>query len=355
MRAVRAHRFGGPEVLAIEDVPEPSPGPGEILLRVRAAGVNPVDTYMRAGAYAELPTLPYTPGGDAGGVVVALGPSAAAEGDATDSPAGSAPAGDATDSPAAGAPNAAGAPVWSPAPGDRVYTSGSLTGTYAELALCRAEDVHSLPEDLTFAQGAAIGTPAVTAFRALFQRGRARPGETVLVHGGSGAVGLAAVQLAAACDLTVLATAGSAEGRALVLEHGAAEAFDHHDPGHLDAVRERTAGRGVDIVVELLANANLGRDLPALAPRGRVIVVGSRGRVEVDPRDLMDREGTIVAMRLPNARAEELAAAEAGVQTALESGRLRPVVGRELPLTAAAEAHRLVIEGPALGKLVLVP
>ncbi|MBN2204700.1 MAG: NADPH:quinone reductase [Thermoleophilia bacterium] len=343
MKAIRVRRFGGPEVLVAEEVAEPSPGPGEILVRVGAAGVNPVDTYKRAGVYAELPGLPYTPGGDAGGVVVAVGASPAAE------------AGDATDSPAAGAPNAAGAPVWSPAPGDRVYTSGSLTGTYAELAVCRTEDVHPLPDELSFAQGAAVGTPAVTAFRALFQRGRARPGESVLVHGGSGAVGLAAVQLAVAGDLNVLATAGSAEGRALVLEHGATVAFDHHDPGHLDAVRERTDGRGVDLVVEVLANANLGRDLPALAPRGRVVVVGSRGRVEIDPRDLMDREATILAMRLPNARPEELAAARAGVQVALESGRLRPVVGRELPLAAAAEAHRLVIEGPALGKLVLVP
>ncbi len=343
MRAVRVHRFGGPEVLAVEEVPEPSPAPGEVLVRVRAAGVNPVDTYKRAGAYAELPALPYTPGGDAGGVVVALGPS---------TPGG---ASDTTDPSAGGAPAADGDLVWSPAPGDRVYASGSLTGTYAELALCRAEDVHPLPEELTFAQGAAVGTPAVTAFRALFQRGRARPAETVLVHGGSGAVGLAAVQLAVAGDLTVLATAGSAEGRALALEHGAAHVVDHHDPGHLDAVRELTGGRGVDLVVELLANANLGPDLPALAPRGRVVVVGSRGRVEIDPRDLMDREATIVAMRLPNARPEELAAARAGVQAALESGRLRPVVGRELPLAAAPEAHRLVIEGPALGKLVLVP
>ena len=337
MKAVRVHGFGGPEVLVVEEVPEPSPAPGEILVRVRATGVNPVDTYIRAGVYAELPGLPYTPGGDAGGVVMEVGASTPeATGDATDSSAG-------------------GGPAWSPEPGDRVYTSGSLTGTYAELALCRAEDVHPLPEELTFAQGAAVGTPAVTAFRALFQRGRARPGETVLVHGGSGAVGLAAVQLATAGDLTVLATAGSAEGRALVLEHGAAHAFDHHDSGHLDAIRELTGGRGVDLIVELLANANLGRDLPALAPRGRVVVVGSRGRVEVDPRDLMNREAAILAMRLPNARPEELAAARAGVQAALESGHLRPVVGRELPLADAAETHRLIIEGPALGKLVLVP
>ncbi|HSL94889.1 MAG TPA: alcohol dehydrogenase catalytic domain-containing protein, partial [Thermoleophilia bacterium] len=160
MRAVRIHRFGGPEVLVVEDVPEPSPGPGEVLVRVSAAGVNPVDTYKRAGVYAELPRPPYTPGGDAGGVVVALGPSTAGgAGDTTDSSAAGEPA-------AGGAPPAPGEPVWSPAPGDRVYTSGSLTGTYAELALCRAGDVRPLPDGLTFAQGAAVGTPAVTAFRA---------------------------------------------------------------------------------------------------------------------------------------------------------------------------------------------
>jgi len=352
MKAVRVHRFGDPEVLTVESVDEPVPGVGEVLVRVGAAGVNPVDTYKRAGVYAELPALPYTPGGDAGGVVVAVGAPAAAE------PAAGAERA-APGTPAAegeqGRPAAAGEPARSPTPGDRVYTSGSLTGTYAEFALCLAADVHPLPDGLSFAQGAALGTPAVTAFRALFQRARARPGETVLVHGATGAVGLAAVQLAAAAELTVLATGGSAEGRALAGEHGAALVVDHHDPGHLEEVLEATGGRGVDLVIELLANANLGRDLPALAPRGRVVVVGSRGRVELDPRDLMDREAAILAMRLPNASAEELAAARAGVQAALEAGRLRPVVGRELPLDAASEAHRLVIRGPALGKLVLVP
>lgn len=336
VRAVRVHRFGGPEVLAVEDVAEPSPGPGEVLLRVAAAGVNPVDTYVRAGVYAELPTLPYTPGSDAAGVVAAVGgPRPGARGPA-------------------GEPAAASRRPWAPAPGDRVYASGSLTGTYAELALCRRADLLPLPGALTFAQGAAVGTPAVTAYRALFQRGAARPGETLLVHGGSGAVGLAAVQLAVATGLDVLATAGSETGRALVREQGATAVFDHRDPAHLDAVVAATDGRGVDLIVELLANVNLGRDLPALAPRGRVVVVGSRGRVELDPRDLMNREAEILAMRLPNADVDELAAARAGVQAALEDGRLRPVVGRELPLTAAAEAHRLVIEGPAFGKLVLV-
>ena len=344
MKAVRVDRFGGPEVLTVRDADVPSPGTGEILVRVLAAGVNPVDTYIRSGAYAELPDLPYTPGGDAGGLVVAVGPAAAGG-----------PAEDVSRDKGAGAPRETARRRWVPAVGERVYTSGSLTGTYAELALCRRDQLHPLPAALTFGQGAAVGVPYTTAYRALFQRAQASAGETVLVHGASGAVGLAAVQLAATEGLTVLATAGSDKGRALALGQGAVAAFDHRDDGHFGQVRDWTGGRGVDLVVELLANANLDRDLLLLAQRGRVVVVGSRGRVELDPRDLMDREGSILAMRLPNARADELSAAHAAVQTGLESGRLRPVVGRELPLAEAPAAHRAVIGGPALGKLVLIP
>ncbi len=344
MKAVRVNRFGGPEVLTVRDADEPSPGSGEILVRVLAAGVNPVDTYIRSGAYVELPDLPYTPGGDAGGLVAAVGPAAAGG-----------PAEDASRDRDGGALKETARRRRVPAIGERVYTSGSLSGTYAELALCRAGQLHPLPAGLTFGQGAAIGVPYTTAYRALFQRAQANAGETVLVHGASGAVGLAAVQLAVAEGLTVLATAGSDKGRALALEQGAAAVFDHRDDGHFEQLRDWTGGRGVDLVVELLANVNLDRDLLLLAQRGRVVVVGSRGRVALDPRDLMDREGSILAMRLPNARADELSAAHAAVQAGLEAGRLRPVVGRELPLAEAAAAHRAVIDGPALGKLVLIP
>ena len=150
-------------------------------------------------------------------------------------------------------------------------------------------------------------------------------------------------------------TAGSQAGSELVAAQGAVRVLDHHDPGHLTAAVELTGGDGYDLIVEFLANANLGADLKALAPRGRVIVVGSRGPVEVDARDLMNAEGAILGMRLPNARAEEVEAARAAVDTGLHSGVLRPVVGRELPLAEAARAHRLLMERPALGRLVLVP
>ena len=165
--------FGDPEVLVVEETPEPVPGPGEVLVRVAAAGVNPVDTYVRAGAYSELPALPYTPGSDAGGVIEAIGARRCA-----------------------GAARSA----------SRVYTAGSLSGTYAELALCKVEQVHALPDGVSAAQGAALGAPYATAYRALFQRGRAVAGETVLVHGASGGVGLAAVQFALAAGLTVIGT-----------------------------------------------------------------------------------------------------------------------------------------------------
>ena len=310
MRAIRVHEFGDPDVLLLEESPQPEPVEGEVLIRVQAAGVNPFETYVRAGLYSELPALPYTPGADGAGTRVDTG--------------------------------------------ERVYLTGSLSGTYAELALCRAEDVRPLPDDLSYAQGAALGVAYATAFRALFQRAAATAGERVLIHGASGGVGLATVQLALAAGLDVTGTAGSEAGSDLVAAQGAVHVLDHRDPGHLDAALDLAGGRGFDLIVEFLANENLAHDLKALAPRGRIIVVGSRGSVDVDARDLMNAEGAVLGMRLPNARPEEIAAARAAVDAGLRSGVLKPVVGRELPLAEAPRAHRLLMERPALGKLVLV-
>jgi len=324
MRAVRVRDFGDPRVLVVEETPAPVPGPGEVLVRVGAAGVNPVETYVRAGAYRELPPLPYTPGSDAGGWIEVVGRGADD-----------------------GAP---GVEVGRP-----VYAAGSLSGTYAELALCKVEQVRALPDGVSAAQGAAVGVPYVTAYRALFQRGRAEAGETVLVHGASGGVGLAAVQFALAAGLTVIGTSGSDAGRALVAAQGAHHVLDHGDPHHLTAPVELTNGRGVDLIVELLANVNLRSDPRALAMGGRVIVVGSRGKVEIDPRDFMDREADLRAMRMPNASPGDVAESHAAIAAGLADGSLRPVVGRELPLAEAPQAHREIIAGPALGKIVLVP
>src|SRR5205814_88490 len=232
----------------------PRPGLGQVLVLMHAIGVNPVETYIRAGTYARLPELPYTPGNDGAGVVEQVG-----------------------------------ADVSEFKAGDRVYTAGSVTGAYAEFALCKKEQVHPLPANVSFAQGAAMGTPYATAYRGLFQRADAKPGETVLVHGASGGVGTAAVQLARARGLRAFGTAGSDEGRKLVREQGADEVFDHRAPEHFIQIMNATGGRGVDVILELLANVNLGKDLTILAKGGRVAIIGSRGRVEIDPRDVMQR------------------------------------------------------------------
>jgi len=319
VKAIRVTAFGGPEVLRLEEVPTPKPGPGEVLVRIHAVGVNPVETYIRAGTYARLPELPYTPGNDGAGVVEQVGP------DVTEFKAG-----------------------------DRVYTAGSLTGTYAEFALCRKEQVHPLPANVSFAQGAAIGTPYATAYRGLLQRAVAKAGETVLVHGASGAVGTAAVQLARADGLRVFGTAGSDQGLKLAREQGAHEVFDHRAPDHFEEVMKATGGRGVDIIVEMLANVNLGKDLKILAKRGRVVIIGSRGPVEINPRDTMQRDADIRGMILPNTPLVEMASIHAGLVAGLENGTLRPVIGKEFALAEAAEAHRAVMKPGALGKIVLV-
>ena len=318
MKAIRVHKFGGPEVLRLEEVPTPRPGPGEVLVRMHATGINPVETYIRAGKYARLPKLPYTPGNDGAGVVEQVDP------DVTEFK-----------------------------PGDRVYTAGSLSGVYAEFALCKKEQVHRLPENVSFAQGAAMGTPYATAYRGLFQRAEGKPGETVLVHGASGGVGTAAVQLARARGLHVFGTAGTDKGLKLVREQGAHEVFDHHAPDHFEQIMKATSGRGVDVIVELLANVNLGKDLTILAKGGRVAIIGSRGRVEIDPRDTMQRDVDLRGMVLPNTPSAELASIHAALVAGLENGTLRPVIGKEFPLAEAAQAHRAVIDPGTLGKIVL--
>lgn len=318
MKAIVVTRFGGPEVLVVEEVADPVPGEGQVLVRLYAAGVNPVDTYIRSGQYAQQAHLPYTPGIDGAGVIEAVGPG-----------------------------------VKHRKSGDRVYIAWSLSGTYAEKVLCTEAQTHRLPDGISFAQGAAIGVPYGAAYRALFQKARAIAGEHLLVHGASGGVGIAAVQLARAAGLRVIGTAGSEQGRKLVLEAGAHAVLDHHQENHLAQTAELTCGLGLDVILEMLANVNLGDDLGALAKGGRVVVVGSRGRVEIDPRDAMGREAVILGMTLFSASEKELGSMHAAFLAGLENGTLRPVVSKELPLAEAAAAHRLVMETSTLGKIVL--
>ena len=320
MKAIQVHQFGGPEVLAVHDIPTPKPGPGEVLVRVRAAGVNPYDTYMRNGTYAIKPALPYTPGSDAAGTIEAVGQG-----------------------------------ITRVKPGDRVYTATTLSGAYAEYALALESQVHHLPGKTSFAQGAGLWVPYGTAYTALHHHAVARAGETALIHGASGGVGVAAVQFARAQGLVVLGTAGTERGLDLVKQQGAHHVFDHSKAGYVEEILSATGGRGVDVVLEMLANVNLAADLKLLAPHGRVIVIGNRGEISVNMRELMTRRGVVRGFTLWAATAAESAEIHAAVAAGLENGTLRPIVGKEFPLEEAPRAHREVMASGAYGKIVLVP
>jgi NADPH:quinone reductase len=320
MKAIVVNEFGGPEVLMLDDVVLPTPGPGLVLIRIMAAGVNPADTYIRGGSYAVKPKLPYTPGTDGAGIVETVGSG-----------------------------------VETVSPGDRVYLTGSLIGTYAECTLAQESQVHRLPESLSFSQGAGVHVPYTTAFHALDRLARGRAGETVLVHGASGGVGIAAVQIARARKMTVIGTAGTPAGRALVEREGARQVLDHGADGYQEELLRLTGGRGFDVIIEMLANRNLGADLRLLARYGRVVVIGSRGEVAINPRDLMAREAAILAMTLWNVSKADAESAHAGVAAGLGNGDLRPVIGTEMPLAEAAAAHRRIMEPGAHGKIVLIP
>jgi NADPH2:quinone reductase len=321
VKAIRVHDFGGPEVLKVEDVPDLQPGPGQVVVQVHAAGVNPVEAYIRSGTYSVKPKVPYTPGNDAAGVVMAVGEN-----------------------------------VKRVKKGDRVYVSGSLSGAYAEQTLSTEAQVHHLPDIVSFEQGAAMGVPYGTAYRGLFQRGDAKPAETVLVHGASGGVGTAALQLAKAAGLMVIGTAGSERGMRLVQAEGARHVLDHSSDDYLEQLMKLTDGRGVDLILEMLANKNLGKDLTVLAKYGRVVVIGSRGPIEINPRDAMGRDADICGTTLMNTTEQEYRQMHAALVAGLENGTLRPVIGKKIPLAEAARAHVEVMKpSGAHGKIVLVP
>jgi NADPH2:quinone reductase len=320
MQAIVVREFGEPEVLKLEEIPTPKPSGSEVLVRIKAAGVNPVDTYLRTGIYAHAPNLPYTPGKDGAGTVELVGPE-----------------------------------VTRFRTGDRVYTAGSITGTYAEFALCRESDLGLLPDNVSFEQGAGIWTPCATAYRALFQKAKAIAGETVLVHGASGAVGIAALQWAKNAGLNVIGTASSEEGKRLVHEQGADCVFDHTSEDHLGDIHELADANGVQIILEMLANVNLERDFEALAMFGRIVIIGSRGSLQFTPRQAMTKEATIYGMSFFNSTDDERAEIHSAIYNALREGFLSPVIRESLPLADAPRAHHDVIDNKGFGKIVLVP
>jgi NADPH2:quinone reductase len=325
MRAIVVRQFGGPEVLQLGDAENRAPGPTEVTVRVKAAGINPYEVYMRTGNYAIKPPLPYVPGSDAGGLIEAVGHE-----------------------------------VKGFKPGDRVYTYSAekaLIGTYADTVTCDAKYVHHLGVHVSFAQGAAIGVPYTTAYRALFHRGRGLPGETVLVHGATGGVGLAAVQLAHHRGLRVIGTGGTGRSLDVVRENGADVVVSHLAEGYRDQIRAATGGKGVELIVEMAAHLNLDHDLQMLKVGGRVVIIGSRGPLQVDPRNAMNAEADIMGMIVLRAPEHDVASIHAALSRGLVNGTLRPIVREELPLVEAPKSHDMVMNAPddAVGKIVLIP
>lgn len=320
MKAIVVREYGPPEVMTLEDAEWPEPNASQVLVKIHAAGVNPVDTYLRSGIHAHAPKLPYTPGKDGAGTIEAVGES-----------------------------------VTKFKSGDRVYTAGSISGTYAEYALCNESHLGLLPANVGFEEGSGVWTPYATSYRALFQKAGVKAGETVLIHGASGGVGLAAVQWAKSAGLRVVGTASSDEGKSLVIENGADAVFDHTNEDHFGEIFDYTDASGVDVIIEMLANQNLERDFETLAMFGRIVVVGNRGSLQFTPRLAMTKDATIYGMSLfnaPNAAMEEIHRA---IGVGLESGSLRPFVSQRFSLAEAPAAHHAIINNKAAGKIVLLP
>lgn len=323
MKAIQIKEFGGPEVLKLVEIPEPMPEAQEVRISIHAAGVNPNEAYARTGTYgAYIPELPYTPGFDGAGVIDTVG-----EG------------------------------VTHFKPGDRVYIGGFMakrnTGTYAEKVVVDATCVHPLSEELTFEQGAALGIPGLAAYQAIVLRAQVKESDTVLIHGGSGAVGLTAIQIAKALGAKVIATASTEEGRKLIRALGADVAMPHVAKGEYDEIMSVTDDQGPDVIIEMLANQNLETDMEIAAKEARIIILGSRGKIQIDPRHTMTKGLTILGLSVINLDATELAAAYKELTRLVDEGEILPLVGDVLPLDKAAEAHEQILTKKGNGKLVL--
>uniref|UniRef100_A0A2I3FTK7 Quinone oxidoreductase n=1 Tax=Nomascus leucogenys TaxID=61853 RepID=A0A2I3FTK7_NOMLE len=281
MRAVRVFEFGGPEVLKLQlDIAVPIPKDHQVLIKVYACGVNPMETYIHSGTYSRKPRLPYTPGSDVTGVIEAVRDNASAF-----------------------------------KKGDRVFTSSMISGGYAK---------YNLAADHSLQTCVSSSNSPVPVWKL----------EGVLVHGVSGEVGLAAYQIARVYGLKVLGTAGTEEGQKVVF---------HREINYIDKIMKYVGEKGIDVIIEMLANVNLSKDL--------MIVVGNRGTIEINPWDTMAKESGIIGVTLFTSTKEEFQQYAATLQAGMEIGWLKPVTGSQYPLEKVAQAHESIIHGSgATGK-----
>ncbi|KHJ54709.1 NAD(P)H-quinone oxidoreductase [Aureimonas altamirensis] len=322
MTAVVLDGFGGPEVLKAAKVARPRPGPGEILIEVQAAGVNRPDVLQRKGAYPPPSGAPAWPGLEVAGTVAELG-------EGVDR-------------------FAVGEPVMALLPG----------GGYAEYAVAPAGSVLPVPAGISMVEAAAMPETFFTVWHNVIERGGLMAGETLLVHGGSSGIGTTAIQLARARNARVVATAGSAEKCARLVDLGADRAVDYHTEDFVEVVREATGGRGADVILDMVGGDYLARNLKAAAADARIVQIAFlRGqKAELDIGLLMARRITVTGSTLRARDAGFKAAIAQAIEThvwpLVEEGRVRPVIDRTFPLEQAAEAHR-AIDADHFGKIVL--
>jgi putative PIG3 family NAD(P)H quinone oxidoreductase len=323
LRAIVVAGPGGPEQLHIEERPDPVAREGEIVVRVAGAGINRADLLQRQGLYPPPPGASDILGLEASGVVTGVGPG-----------------------------------VESVTDGDRVMLLVE-GGAYAELVAVRAAQAVGVPDNIDLITAGGIPEVFITAHDALFTRGHLHDGETVLIHGGGGGVGTAAIQLARQHGCRVLVTAGSAAKLERCLELGADAGINYRSEDFVARTRELTDGRGADVVLDIMGASYLGQNLQAVATDGRIVVIGMQGgtHADIDLGAMMRRRISLISTALrarPSAqKAAIVAAFAADVLPALAAGRIRAVVDRVLPLEDAAEAHRLMEGGDVVGKLVL--
>lgn len=317
MKSVEMKAFGDIDVLEIVDRKVPTVGNHDVRVKLHFAGVNAAETYIRQGGYAFFkPELPYTPGFDGAGVIEEVGR------EVTDLKVG-----------------------------DRVFIASALskkaTGTYAEEIVVSADGVRKLPDNNSFEEGAALGIPATAAYRALFQRGFLKSNERVLIHGASGGVGTLAVQMAKTHGAYVIGTAGTKEGMRKVKENGADIVLNHRSDNYLEEIKS------VDLVIEMLANINLEKDLSILNQRGRIIIVGNRGELTFNPRLTMEKEADIRGIAVWNATKDENEESLNKIQIMLEKGELHPEIGSIYSMENVREAQDDLVNKPSNGKMLL--
>jgi NADPH:quinone reductase len=323
MTAIEIAAPGGPDELKPATRPTPKPGEGEVLVKVAAAGVNRPDVMQRQGRYPPPPGASDLPGLEIAGEVVELGH------------------------------GASGVAI-----GDRV-TALLPGGGYATYAVAAAPLCLPVPEGLSMVEAAAIPETFFTVWTNLFDRGGLKSGETVLVHGGTSGIGTTAIQLAHACGARVFATAGSADKARACERLGAARGIDYHTEDFVEIVRKETAGRGVDVILDMVAAAYLARNLDALAIEGRLVVISLIGgaRAELNLNTLMSKRLTLTGSTLRIRSVAQKAVVADGVRRhvwpLIAAGRVKPVIHATFPLAQASEAHRLMESSKHIGKIVL--